>query len=91
MTTVSELALAMQEIARNFNKRLSELSVRELGAISRATVATLPTSDASNPGRLRFVTNGRKVGEGVGAGTGVLAYDDGVAWRRASDDTTVVA
>jgi hypothetical protein len=54
-----------------------------------STVATLPT--AGSKGRMRFVTDGRKDGEGSGAGTGTMAYDDGTAWRRVSDDSTVVA
>jgi len=52
-------------------------------------VANLPS--ASVAGRVAFASNGRKSGEGVGAGTGVQVYADGVAWRRVSDDTTVAA
>lgn len=55
----------------------------------RYTVAGLPA--AGTAGRVAFATNGRKVGEGGGAGTGVPCYDDGTAWRRYSDDTTVAA
>lgn len=57
------------------------------GSIEAITFANLPTP--GQPGRLRFVTDGRKFGEGGGAGTGVPAYDDGIAFRRTSDDTTV--
>lgn len=57
------------------------------GSIEAIVFANLPTP--GQPGRLRFVTDGRKVGEGVGVGTGTPAYDDGVAWRRTGDDTTV--
>jgi hypothetical protein len=53
------------------------------------TVATLPTPGTAR--RQSFATNGRKVGEGAGAGTGTPVYDDGTAWRRTGDDTTVVA
>jgi hypothetical protein len=59
------------------------------GAVVVSTVAALPA--AGQVGRLLFASDGRKVGEGVGAGTGVLVYDDGVAWRRTSDDSTVAA
>lgn len=55
------------------------------------TVATLPVSAAGTKGRLAFATDGRKNGEGAAAGTGVLCYDDGTAWRRVSDDTTAAA
>ncbi len=57
------------------------------GSIEAIAFADLPTP--GQPGRLRFVIDGRKVGEGVGAGTGTPAYDDGVAFRRTGDDTTV--
>ncbi len=57
------------------------------GGAQAITFAALPA--AGQPGRLRFVTDGRKVGEGGGAGTGTLCYDDGTAWRRCADDTTV--
>jgi len=57
--------------------------------IGQYTVATLPA--AGFAGRIAFATNGRKNGEGGGAGTGVQVYDDGTAWRRVSDDSTVAA
>ncbi len=57
------------------------------GSIEAIVFANLPTPGQA--GRLLFVTDGRKVGEGVGAGTGTPAYDDAVAWRRTGDDTTV--
>ena len=53
------------------------------------TVASLPA--AGTAGRIAFASDGRKVGEGAGAGTGTLCYDDGTAWRRVGDDTTVAA
>jgi hypothetical protein len=52
------------------------------------TVASLPAGIA---GRIVFASNGRKNGEGAGAGSGTLVYADGSAWRRVSDDTTVAA
>lgn len=71
--------------------RIRVLEARErseiTGSVEPLLFAVLPTPGQA--GRLLFVTNGRKTGEGVGAGTGVLAYDDGVAWRRTADDTTV--
>ncbi len=74
-------------------KRIRALETSERSEVTGGVVslvfASLPV--AGQTGRLVFVTNGRKLGEGVGAGTGVLAYDDGVAWRRTADDTTVAA
>lgn len=53
------------------------------------TVAALPTGVAN--GCLAFATNGRRVGEAAGAGTGVIvAYAHG-QWRRLSDDSAVSA
>lgn len=52
-------------------------------------VVNLPAT--AIPGTMRFVTNGRKVSEGAGAGTGTTAVWDGTAWRRVADDTTVAA
>ena len=59
------------------------------GGVVRSTVAALPA--AGDAQRVRFATDGRKTGEGAGAGTGVLVYDDGTAWRRVDDGTTVLA
>lgn len=53
------------------------------------TVGSLPAVNVTSPGRLAYASNGRKVGEGLGSGTGTLVYDDGTAWRRVGDDTTV--
>lgn len=52
------------------------------------TVAGLPTGAA---GDLAYASNGRKTGEGGGAGTGIPVYHDGVAWRRFYDDATATA
>lgn len=71
------------------NLEASQERAEVAGAVPRFTVAGLPA--AGVVGRVAFATDGRKVGEGAGSGTGVLAYDDGVAWRRTSDDTTVAA
>jgi hypothetical protein len=63
----------------------------EIKAEVLATTTVAAIGSASPAGRLKYVSNGRKVGEGVGAGTGTLAYSDGSFWRRVGDDTTVAA
>ena len=82
---------ALRKIIEPLAARLRALEAKEranfAGGVASVVFANLPTP--SETGRLLFVTDGRKVGEGVGAGTGVLVYDDAVEWRRASDDTTV--
>lgn len=52
------------------------------------TVANLP---AAGDGRLAFATNGRKTGEGAGAGTGIPVYRDGGNWYRFADDSVAAA
>ena len=76
-----------EAIARRLRKLEEEGRAEIAGGIVPLVFASLPV--AGQPGRLVFVTDGRKLLEGVGAGTGVPAYDDGTAWRRTSDDTTV--
>lgn len=75
------------------NVRIRALEVNErsevTGGVESFTVATLGA--AGQAGRMRYATDGRKTGEGPGAGTGVVAYDDGIAWRRVDDSTTVAA
>ena len=59
-----------------------------------ATVAQLPAANVQSGARA-WATDGRKSGEGAGAGTGVLVYADNqagtVTWRRLSDDTVAAA
>lgn len=59
--------------------------------LSRA-VAQLPSTGVRN-GATAWATNGRKTGEGAGAGTGVLVYftASDASWRRLSDDSVVAA
>lgn len=53
------------------------------------TVATLPTAGTAR--RIAYASNGRKNGEGSGSGTGVLVFDDGIAWRAVDTGATVAA
>lgn len=61
------------------------------GGIARLTVAELPATGQA--GQLFWVTNGRKSGEGVGAGTGVPAYWNSATsqWLRFEDNAVVQA
>ena len=52
------------------------------------TVAGLPAGSA---GDTAYASNGRKNGEGAGAGTGVLVFKDGTAWRACDTGATVAA
>lgn len=63
--------------------------VMVLPSLSSYTVAALPATAAT--GAMAYASNGRKPAEGPGAGTGVQAFYDGVAWRSVCDGLTVAA
>jgi hypothetical protein len=52
------------------------------------TIATLPTAVGI---KKSFATNGRKSGEGVGAGTGIPVWSDGTNWRTYYDNSIAAA
>lgn len=89
-----ELTLLLANWLRDLRETLNA------GGNSAFLVANLPsTTPANNPpnvavpfeGQWAFALDGRKVGEGAGAGTGVPCYFSNGQWRRPSDDTQVVA
>jgi hypothetical protein len=55
--------------------------------LQQFTVAVLGSSGVE--GQIAYATNGRKVGEGSGAGTGVPVYFSNGAWRVYSTDDAV--
>jgi hypothetical protein len=57
--------------------------------VSTYTVANLPTNVQAN--QIAYASNGRKNGEGSGAGTGVLVFRDGTAWRACDTGATVAS
>lgn len=57
------------------------------GSIASSTFALLPAT--ADPGTIRYVSNGLKVGELPGNGTGVDVYFSNGAWRVFSDDQPV--
>jgi hypothetical protein len=57
--------------------------------VSTYTVANLPTNVQAN--QIAYASNGRKNGEGSGAGTGVLVFRDGSAWRACDTGATVAS
>jgi parallel beta-helix repeat protein len=59
-------------------------------SVGTYTVAALPTS-AIGAAQLAYASNGRKNGEGSGAGTGVLVFRDGSAWRACDTGATVAS
>lgn len=55
------------------------------------TVVQLPAANSYAAGSTAFASNGRKAGEGPGAGTGVPIWTDGAKWRTFYDNTEVAA
>lgn len=69
-----------------------DAAVRRIIAMgSPILFANLPLASASNEGDIAFVSNGRKSGEGAGAGTGVEVYSDSVHWRAVDTSATVAS
>lgn len=66
-------------IVERLRKLETNQRAEQAGAVEAVLFANLPA--AGKPGRIMFVTNGRKPGQGAGAGTGVLAVDDGTIWE----------
>jgi len=64
------------------------LGVDGVAQLGLYTVATLP---AASDSQMAYATNGRKVGQTAGNGTGVPVYYSSGAWRRFSDDSVVAA
>lgn len=84
---------AIIEAIKQLTKRVRALESNErsevTGSVRGANFADLPAAGQS--GRVVFVTNGRKAGEGAGAGSGVLAFDDGSNWIAVDTGTIVAA
>lgn len=63
------------------------------GGVASSTLEAAPNAAVGGVGGgdLLWISNGRKISEGVGAGTGVLAYYNPStdSWRRVSDDAAV--
>lgn len=68
-------------------------ALREQLAVTNAMSEPVAFADlpAGEEGQITFVSNGRKAGEGVGAGTGVLAFHDGSTWIAVDTGTAVAA
>lgn len=59
--------------------------------VTAAAVASLGSAATSGANTWKYATNGRKLGEGVGAGTGVLVRSDGTNWRTVDQGSIVAA
>jgi len=84
-----QLSATRQQIANNqIRTNISQVT----GGLIPIAFASLPVVNNTG-GDLYFVTNGRKVGEGVGAGTGVIVYWNSTTshWLRITDDSIVAS
>lgn len=85
----------LKYVIDRFDKRIRKLEQMEVACsfdyMIRSAYADLPTTSPTSlsNGRARFVTDGRKAGEGAGAGTGVPAVYSNGAWRRVEDNAAV--
>lgn len=89
-TGVSNQALLLDSNANTTINSLTATTGSFSGPVNPGsyTVATLPVG---TNGASVYASNGRKVGEGAGAGTGSrVVYSNG-AWRRLSDETAITA
>ncbi|KKK49779.1 hypothetical protein LCGC14_3131610 [marine sediment metagenome] len=85
---ITRLSARLDKLDKRFNNLLAQSQRSELtGGVERVLFADKET--AGQAGRLIFITDARKVGEGAAAGTGTLCYDDGTDWYRVGDDTVV--
>jgi hypothetical protein len=84
-----EIVLQDRTIGRDFLKYLQNLEQHIITLFS-LKVSQLPlTNPVPLSGSMAYASDGRKQGEGPGAGTGVPVYFSASAWRRYSDDTPV--
>lgn len=86
-----QIVLQDRTIGRDFLKYLQALESHII-TLFPLKVAQLPpatSKPAPLQGSVAYATDGRKQGEGPGAGTGVPIYFSNGFWRRYSDDTQV--
>ena len=62
-----------------------------LAALGCASATVSGLGSAATANIFKYATDGRKVGEGAGAGTGVIVRSSGSVWQRIDDATTVAA
>lgn len=85
-----EIVFNDRKITKDFLKFLQKMD-QQTSELFPFTVAKLPTVPVPVSGTVAYASNGRKQGEGPGAGTGVPVYFSAGSWRRYSDDTPVQA
>ena len=82
-------------MARNIENALTTMRSPGHASVNTLALTPVPVSGLANlkprAGWVAYVSNGRKNGEGVGSGTGVLCFYDGTAWIACDTGQTVSA
>ena len=79
MAADREALATLNNIAQNIAQVATAFAGGIGSSVPSFTFATLPTAVGS-AGKVVFCSNGRKPGQGPGAGTGMLAFSDGAGW-----------
>ena len=85
-TTGSEVLTGI-EVTVEANYNAPTLSIDAIAVKIYYGTSTLPIQ----AGSLAYASDGRKAGEGVGAGTGVLVFHDGTNWIAVDSGGTAAA
>jgi len=86
--TPAEINEALNELINDINAALAISGSGGGAAYQSFTVAGLAGAPTDE---IVMATNGRKIGEGAGLGTGVLVYFSAGAWRTLSTDAPVTS
>jgi hypothetical protein len=76
-----ELRSQIQQVQLNLDTAVSRMARAETaGGVAQSVLADAPLAAVGGvgPGDMLWITDGRKPGEGAGAGTGVLAVYDSI-------------
>lgn len=77
MYTISDVATALQNIAQQLGQLVRQ---QRQDPVPIYSFVNLPSA-AGSPGLIVYVSDGREPAQGAGAGTGMLAFSNGVGWR----------
>lgn len=92
--TYEELTKQVKAVSQSLNTATAQSERAETSAgHPSGTLAQAPlAANGARAGDQFFVTNGRKVGEGAAAGTGVMAYYNTAtnSWYTSASDTAVL-
>lgn len=79
----------IEQSSASFKEDLTAVKTWVFDNVPSFTVSSLPGS--ATEGSIAYATDGRKVGEGAGTGTGVPVYFSNSLWLVYSGDTQVLA